>query len=223
MNDNPFQLIFHTKHMQGPIFLYVTMPDMTAQTMEILEKLEEKYGDNFDFYELCVPNWDRYLTPWPKEACLKNRNFSGEAMTLLAWIQDEFPKENRSIYLVGYSLAGLFSLWAFNEIELFSGAVSCSGSLWYPGWREYLDSYNLKWLMDDSKALVYLSLGDKEPKTRNALMAQVGQMTQLQVDVLRNCNKISEVCFVWNPGGHFTEVSARIVKGISWILEKNKL
>ena len=37
----------------------------------------------------------------------------------------------------GYSLAGLFSLYAMHELDL-DGAISVSGSLWKEEWLDYL-------------------------------------------------------------------------------------
>ena len=43
-------------------------------------------------------------------------------------------------YISGYSLAGLFSLYAMHELDL-DGAISVSGSLWKEGWLDYLKEH----------------------------------------------------------------------------------
>ena len=40
--------------------------------------------------------------------------------------------------IAGYSLAGLFSLYAIYRTDLFSLVGSMSGSLWFPGMKEYI-------------------------------------------------------------------------------------
>lgn len=88
-------------------------------------------------------DWDRDYSPW--EASSGGRRFSGGAERLLAFLPDFTAElEKRfgrfgSVYLCGYSLGGLFALYAdalWDEPRL-CGAASCSGSTWFPGWLEF--------------------------------------------------------------------------------------
>ncbi len=79
--------------------------------------------------------------------------------------------------LGGYSLAGLFSLWTAYQTDRFEGIVAASPSVWFPQWIEYAA---------DNKPLtnaIYLSLGDKEEKARNQVMAQVGNAIRKQHEI----------------------------------------
>ena len=45
--------------------------------------------------------------------------------------------ENVKIILGGYSLAGLFALWASTQTDLFYGVAAASPSVWFLGWMEF--------------------------------------------------------------------------------------
>ena len=69
-------------------------------------------------------------------------------------------------------MAGLFALWAASQTNRFAGIVAASPSIWFPGFLEYLKRQKIQ------SDCIYLSLGDKEEKTRNSVMAQVGNCIQ---------------------------------------------
>ena len=64
---------------------------------------------------------------------------------------------------------------------------------------------------------VYLSLGDREEKTRNSVMSQVGNCIRMGYEWLIeheiNCN------LEWNQGNHFREPDIRIAKAFAWVME----
>ncbi len=63
---------------------------------------------------------------------------------------------------------------------------------------------------------VYLSLGDREEKTRNPVMATVGDRIR-EAHVLmkeRGVNCILE----WNEGNHFRDADLRTAKAFAWVL-----
>ena len=49
----------------------------------------------------------------------------------------------------GYSLGGLFSMYAAVNTDLFGTVLSCSSSLWYPGFLDYLKEHPLKPLIQN--------------------------------------------------------------------------
>ena len=118
------------------------------------------------------------------------------------------------MFLWTYSLAGLFSLFTFYESGEFNGVASCSGSLWYPGWKEYAQRQHAP-----ERSVMYFSLGQKEEKTRNRKMAAVGEMTRRQHEQVKDdgCVRYSEL--VWQNGGHFTDVEKRIAHGFAWLID----
>lgn len=160
-----------------------------------------------------VDKWNSQLSPWPakNEATI----FEGDGKQTLNILTDKiitYIKENYSCYrrqwIMGYSLAGLFALWGTMETELFDGVISCSGSLWYPGFMDYFDRN-----CDKCPEYIYISLGGKEEKSKNSLMASVGECTRKVVKTLQEKRNVK---YEINPGGHFADSGKRLAKGIRW-------
>lgn len=116
--------------------------------------------------------------------------------------------------IAGYSLAGLFAVYAMYQTDAFSRIASMSGSLWFPGIKEYIFSHEEKRKPD----CLYFSLGDKENKTRNPFLKCVRQNTE-QIEAFYRGKEIDTV-FWLNPGNHFQDAVARSADGIAWILSK---
>ena len=188
MKESFCDLKFISNEGNDPVILYISNKKMDFEAVDIYRQVKHRTDAKFDFCELLVDDWDSMLTPWGVSNCLKNRKFSGRGNELLTQITDEiipaidkrFPN-HRQVYIAGYSLAGLFSLWSLYQSKMFDGAVCCSGSLWYPGWEEYMMQSSFA---KDVK--VYLSLGKKEPKNKHPLLQQVGDITLKQYEVLKN-------------------------------------
>ena len=86
-------------------------------------------------------DWNEMLSPWPAEKIFKKGDdFAGRADEMLAWIlsQEELTGSWEEIIIAGYSLAGLFALYACTKTDRFTGCASVSGSLWFPGFAEYI-------------------------------------------------------------------------------------
>ena len=112
-------------------------------------------------------DWNRELSPWPAPKAFRGSDdFSGAAPAFLRKLTGHIVPlvENRldftpsSRAIAGYSLAGLFALWAVFEADTFDRAASVSGSLWYDGFLEHMNTSILR----DGVERVYLSLGDRE-------------------------------------------------------------
>jgi len=116
--------------------------------------------------------------------------------------------------LSGYSLAGLFSIYAMFKTTRFTKFLSGSGSFWYPGFKEY---YEKNKLPSSPSTKVYLSLGAKEKKTGNKVLKTIETETIAMKEFLTQQN--IPLKFELNPGGHFNDVNQRIAKGIKWLLE----
>ena len=188
----------------------------TAARMAAL--LRAQAGEQWLLVAFPVEDWGRELSPWQAPAPSGGEMFGGEGSKTLAWLTEHgmpFVCENYGAqhlphFIGGYSLAGLFSLWACYESPALAGAASCSGSLWYPGWEEYCAARRFSRPM-------YLSLGRKEPLTRNSIMASVGSSTQKQFDRVQREGE-APTAFVWHPGGHFHQPTERMAEGFVWLL-----
>ena len=159
-----------------------------------------------------ISDWNVELSPWRAPAVFGREDFGEGASKTLCYVLDELAtrfKGNRYC-LGGYSLAGLFALWSGYQTDVFSSIVGASPSVWFPKWIEYAT---------DHKPLaksIYLSLGDKEDKTKNPVMAQVGNAIRKQNELLTE--QIDNTILEWNPGNHFVDSDKRTAKGFAWVL-----
>ncbi len=214
---------FHSKGEKAPVFIYVNEPSIPIGACQITEALEQINSNlEYTFVEILINDWDNNLSPWHEKT--NNREFNGNALQTLNWITEKIiPYINscynapEEIYLTGYSLSGLFALWAIYNTDIFDGAVCCSGSLWFPHWDEFILKNRIK-----KKSLVYLSLGGKEERTKNPLMASVGINTRNQHSILKKESLIKSVILEMNPGGHFADTAMRVAKGINWIIKEKE-
>ena len=70
---------------------------------------------------------------------------------------------------------------------------------------------------DSDKCSVYLSLGGKEEKAKNKVMAAVGDRTRAQEGLLQEDSMVESVVLEWNAGGHFADAGKRLAKGVKWM------
>ena len=174
----------------------------------------------FSLFVYEAPDWDAAFSPW--EADLSGRHFAGKAAETLSFLTKEalpFIREQlpcvSEFFPIGYSLAGLFSLWAAYESDVFAGAASCSGSLWYPGWEEFARENQVK--APDSR--IYLSLGGKEKNSPDPVMATIENKTKLQAKILQLDKHVVRSTMEMNSGGHFADAGKRLAKAIRWLLQ----
>ena len=125
----------------------------------------------------------------------------------------EYGLKPRAIYIAGYSMAGLFALYSLYKTDFFAGCASCSGSLWFPGFSEYVCEHEFA----SAPSKIYLSLGDREAKTKNPVMATVEDKTRGIAE--RYIAKGYDVRFEMNQGGHFNDPELRTAKGIAWVIK----
>ncbi len=190
-------------------------------SLDSVEKVLDLCRDvkcNFIVYE--ADDWNSDFSPW-KFDLNRKMSFSGGGRRTLEWLADEcvhfcenrFGLTGRRI-ICGYSLAGLFSLWAFYETGLFSGVISCSGSLWFGDWISYAETHSAP-----PDSCVYISLGVREEKARDRIMATVGDCTRRQYEIICEDKNVSRHILEWNEGGHFNEPEMRLANGVKWMIK----
>ena len=120
--------------------------------------------------------------------------------------------------IVGYSLAGLFALWAAWNSGYFRRVASVSGSLWYPGFTDFIKDNTPRTGLKEGPGLekAYFSLGDRESRTRHPLMSRVDACTAEVVEKFRSYG--IETTFEWNPGNHFDHPELRMARALAWLL-----
>ena len=168
-------------------------------------------------------DWNHDMAPWDSPPAFKNAEpCTGGADDYLRLLTEEIiPTAEKKITgvpfwrgIVGYSLAGLFALYAIHKTDLFSRVGSMSGSLWFPGIKEYIFSHEPKRLPD----YIYFSLGDKENKTRNPLLRNVRQNTE-EIHAFYQSKGIDTV-FQLNLGNHYNRATERTATGLCWLLSR---
>ena len=178
-----------------------------------------------DFCLVAVSNlkWDHDMTPWYMGPISKHDTpCTGGADDYLKLLLDEIMPEAEALLpgapawrgLAGYSLAGLFALYALYQTDVFARAASMSGSFWFEGIMEYVCSNEMKRKPD----CLYFSLGDKESSTDNPILNVVQQNTQ-EIETLCHGKGI-ETTFVLNSGSHYQACNKRTAAGIHWILNR---
>lgn len=168
-------------------------------------------------------DWNHDMAPWDSPPAFKNADpCTGGADDYLRLLTREIipaaEKELGSVPrwrgIAGYSLAGLFALYAIYQTDLFSRVSSMSGSLWFPGMKEYIFSHEPKHPPD----CIYFSLGDKESKTKNPILRTVQENTE-EICTYYQCRGIDTV-FQLNPGNHFVQSVERTAAGLCWLLDR---
>ena len=168
-------------------------------------------------------DWNHDMAPWDRPAAFKNGEpFIGGADDYLRLLVEEImPRAEKELSgppawrgIAGYSLAGLFALYAIYRTDVFSRVGCMSGSLWFPGFKEYVFSHEPKRRPD----CIYFSLGDKEAKTRNPILKTVQENTEKIQTFYQN--KGIDTVFQLNPGNHFVQGIERTIAGIQWLLSK---
>ena len=167
-----------------------------------------------------VSDWNRDLSPWEATPAFGKIPFGGRAEATLAFLTDRLLPELRqrlalpedaALCLGGYSLAGLFALWAATRTDLFSAVAAASPSVWFPGWLEEARAHPIQ------APVVYLSLGDREERTKNPLMATVGDCIRELHALLRVDHR---VILEWNAGNHFQDPELRTARAFSRVAEE---
>ena len=89
-----------------------------------------------------------------------------------------------------------------------------SPSVWFPGWADYADAHPVL------ARAAYLSLGDREEKSRNPVLASVGDA------IRREDARLSERgvrhTLQWNVGNHFQDAEKRCADGFAWCMAQRK-
>ncbi len=165
-------------------------------------------------------DWKRDLSPWIAPGTSQSSDsFSGGADVFLHdLLTKSVPAAEEGLSpawrgILGYSLCGLFALWAMTKTDAFTRCASVSGSLWFDNFTAYLSAHPLLGRPDR----VYLSLGDREERTKDPRMQQVRKATE---EAVRIIDSQGVPCvFELNPGGHFKDAADRQRKGILALLQ----
>lgn len=201
----------------SPVWVIQPMDDHDLEGMEKELRYIRKRTGGFFFIALLVNDWDDELSPWDAPPAFGDRGFGHGADdtlsyifdVLLPYLREKNGEAEKKLILAGYSLAGLFALYGGYRGG-FDAVVGASPSVWFEGFRDYVTGRDIK------TGAVYLSLGNKEEKTRNPVMSRVGDEIRFLYDHLKDR---ADCVLEWNEGNHFIDSDIRTGKGIAWALK----
>ena len=195
-----------------------------------------------------VDLWEENFSPWcAPRVFAKGPNFGDGAQKTLdtlinqviPWAESELTESPAYRVLVGYSLAGLFSLWTGVSQQVARGCQpddapsqpgaphvdapvatfqrigAVSGSFWFPGLLDYVDQQLNGGAVGLTHA--YLSLGDREARTPNPQIMHVRENAELLASKLKSAGITS--MFELNRGNHFQNVEGRMQKALDWLVK----
>lgn len=197
---------------------------MDARELERLEDevraLQDMGGTLPLWAAFAVEDWNDALSPWPAPPVFGGHGFGGHAEETLAYIQNTLiPEcftahhlaEQTKIMLCGYSLAGLFALWAGSQSERFSAVAGVSPSVWFPGYGDYEQAHPIR------AEHVYLSSATAKNKQKTARW-RLSETKSARC--MRGCKRERRIgALEWNAGNHFREPERRVAKGVKWMLD----
>ena len=179
-----------------------------------LTQIRELTQTAFSLTAIAVDDWNRNLSPWSAPPVFGKEPFGDGAKETLDYILEACSDQSRSYILGGYSLAGLFCLWAACETDLFSGIAAASPSVWFPNFTDHLRENKLQ------TDAVYLSLGDAEAKAKNPTLATVSDRIEDTYTIIKD--QTIKCTLEWNPGNHFKDPDMRCAKAFAWIINNKE-
>lgn len=198
-----------------------------------IEAIREAVDTPFVFAGVPIKDWEKELTPWSDPNISSREGVGEHAFETLDYITEQLlpylhskmdganmtsasDAENRALPVIlgGYSLAGLFARWAASKTECFDAVAAASPSLWITSWQGFSEAHQV--FASD----VYLSLGDREPRARNKIMAKVGENIRWEYGHLQRTLGTDHCTLVWEQGGHFSTPHLRLARAFAWCINR---
>lgn len=176
---------------------------------------------NVTFAAIDGIDWNRDLSPWPAKAVFRGQpDFVGGAGEYLRELTECIvPKVEEQLeyvparrILAGYSMAGMFAIYAGVNSDRFDTVASVSGSLWYPNFARYVEQAGFL------PRCAYFSVGEREKLGRNTAFHSIETGTQRICSCL--CERGVQTIFELNSGGHFDDVQDRMARAVEWIMRE---
>lgn len=211
--------LFRAEKVDCPLIVFNSFSD---EGEAVYQELRKQNAAECNFLSIAIHDWQREMSPWPAEALSKDgEDFSGGAdvylesllSAILPWATERIHGKASFIGIAGYSLAGLFALYALYNTDAFTRVASMSGSLWFPGIKEFCKENTMKILPEK----LYLSIGDQESRTRHPILKTMQENTE---ELLGYFRSLGIPCkYELNRGNHFQDVNLRCAKGILELLQ----
>lgn len=167
-----------------------------------------------------LEDWMVDLMPWPDGNVSRAPEAGKHGQETLDYVLMALVPELQQRYgslpmiLGGYSLGGLFAIWASMQTDRFKAVAAASPSVWIHGWMPFSRKHVP---MAD---YIYLSLGDQEEHVKNQAIAQVGDNLRAQYELLQKQLGQEHCSLVREKGGHFADNEGRLARAFAWCLER---
>lgn len=191
---------------------------LEAEAREIAERSDVP----FVLATIELADWMVDLMPWPDGHISRDPEAGKRAQDTLEYVLLSLIPELQQRYgplpmiLGGYSLGGLFALWASAQSDCFQGIAAASPSVWIKDWIPFAKKHAP---MADA---VYLSLGMQEEHVKNQAIARVGDCLRTQYSLLQEQVGPARCTLVWEQGNHFYDNEGRLARAFAWCLEQPK-
>ena len=167
-----------------------------------------------------LEDWMVDLLPWPDGNVSRDPEAGKHGQLTLDYVLMDLVPELQRRYgplpmiLGGYSLGGLFALWASMQTDTFKAIAAASPSVWIHNWMPFARKHVP---MADH---IYLSLGNQEEHVKNQAIARVGENLRAQYELLQTQLGPGHCTLAWEQGGHFAENEGRLARAFAWCMEK---
>ena len=220
------KLYVYRSNVQNATTIYFLDGDQFA---EPFNRWIIKHHPPLNFVLLNANNRTDDYTPWPLQASeTMPMDFEGKAEEHLSFISTHVIPFCESEYglassaekrvIGGYSLGGLFSLYAAVNTDLFGTVLSCSSSLWYPDFLDYLKEHPFK----AAHPKLYMSVGDQEGTTATNLTATQTSNTIVLKDFYESKFEPNNFKFILEEGNHGNDIPGRAWRAVEWVEETCK-
>ena len=166
-----------------------------------------------------LEDWVADLMPWPDRNVSSDPEAGKHGQETLDYVLMSLVPELKQrfgpmpVVLGGYSLGGLFALWASMQSDSFKAVAAASPSVWIHNWMPFARKHVP--LAD----VVYLSLGNQEEHVKNQAIARVGDNLRTQYEQLKEQLGRERCTLVWEEGSHFTDNEGRLARAFAWCMD----
>ena len=129
-------------------------------------------------------------------------------------LQDAAGRRRELSMLKKLRHTGLPLVIDYVQTDRFDGIAAASPSIWFPHFTEYMRENQIR------ADAVYLSLGDREERAKNPVMALVGNAIREAESILRDAG--TDCILEWNKGNHVKEPDLRTAKAFAWLMNREK-
>ena len=132
--------LIHTAGTPKAVLIQLTARHERKTIDSELSLIEQGSQMGFVFVGIDLQQWALSLMPWADEAVARDPEVGRHAIDTLDYVTRRLLPYIYNRYgqlpciLGGYSLGGLFSLWAASECPLFDAVAAASPSVWIKDW-----------------------------------------------------------------------------------------